>query len=490
RIHQIVLNLISNAVKFTEKGEISVSVSCSEHKYVNRSDHQYENGSQHKYGSSSDHQYESGSEHQYESSSDHQYENRSDYKDENEEHGQEQEILEIIIVVKDTGIGIPENKLNTIFENFTQADDTITRKYGGTGLGLAISKRLAEMMNGNIVVQSILGEGSSFALHLPLPVADKDGILYEKRAEQFEAEGSSGKIILPSCNGTALIVEDNLINMLVIRTYLSKMGFNIIEAANGKEAVKKYTENDIDLIFMDIHMPIMNGLEATKKIREYETGKKRTPIIALTADAFKDDKDLCIAEGMDFHLAKPFTPEEIVRAIHLLIPDKLKSGAQNKLKSETQSAESDTQIVESETQSVELDNAKLISKPAESQKDMLAEMDNSHFPVFDRRNFLGRIENNMEVYDYVISRFLETVPEILSKLYAVIEKEEFKDITFHAHALKGTSLTIGACRLSDIAKQIEQTARNSMSIEDIRTFYAMIEPAFKEFCIEEEKHRS
>jgi len=118
-----------------------------------------------------------------------------------------------------------------------------------------------------------------------------------------------------NASGNILIAEDNDVNMLIISQLISKMGFTVIKAANGREAFSIYKENQIDLMFMDIHMPQMDGIEATRKIRDYENGKKHTPIIALTADAMKGDKEKCLNAGMDDYIAKPFKREEIIEAI-------------------------------------------------------------------------------------------------------------------------------------------------------------------------------
>jgi PAS domain S-box-containing protein len=393
RIRQIILNLLSNAVKFTEKGEIEISA-----KYKVQSSK-----------------------------------------------------CDLTIMVEDTGIGIPADKLATIFESFTQAEGSTTRKYGGTGLGLTISKRLAEMMNGSITVESTFGKGSCFYVNLPLPIADNQSLTSAPPG----AEKEVGKTAQTSYTGHILIAEDNPINMLVIRTHLAKMGFRIIEAVNGKEAVRLYKENEIDMIFMDIHMPEMNGYEATRKIRGYEAvtadyaDKKRTPIIALTADAFKDDKDKCLSEGMDFYLAKPFSPEEIVSVIRRFISDK--------------------------------------SKPAAD--DSSADHQIKQLQIFDRDGFSERIGGNTELYDEIVPIFLEKFPKEISVLHSFIEKQDFEKIRLQAHSIKGMCLNIGADVLADFAKKIENIARHRGSIEEIKSLSVFSEPAFREFCKEIEKYR-
>ncbi|MBF0412562.1 MAG: transporter substrate-binding domain-containing protein [Desulfamplus sp.] len=386
RIRQIVLNLLGNAVKFTEKGEISV--------YVRKSGDEYE------------------------------------------ENGKR--MLPVAISVKDTGIGIPANKLGRIFESFTQADDSTTRKYGGTGLGLTISKRLVEMMNGSITVESTQGQGTCFDVNLRLPISDK---------QSDPAEYIDEKKTLSRYSGNILIAEDNPINMLVIRTHLAKMGFRVIEAVNGKEAFEKCMEHEMDLVFMDIHMPEMNGIEATHKIREHEAGKKRTPIIALTADAFKEDRDKCLSEGMDFFLVKPFKPEDIIKVIELFAPDR--------------------------------------SEPVTGYSvNSSAGLQVRQQAVFDREALLQRVGGDWSLFDKLVPIFLESFQEGISELHSHIAEQDLNGIYLQSHKLKGMCLSIGADILADFAKQIEYIARHNGSIEEIESFFVFLEPAFKEFCEE------
>ncbi|MBF0376509.1 MAG: response regulator [Desulfamplus sp.] len=517
RIRQIILNLVGNAIKFTEKGEIAVSIKkCddkSKYKATNFEFNKEESAIQ----------------------------NRVDTQTDKEKFAIEEEnILKIVISVKDTGIGIPEDKLATIFESFTQADGSVTRKYGGTGLGLAISKKLAVMMNGSIKVDSVEGEGSCFDVYLPLPISKNQN--YEHSDEKFYGKST----ILPSYSGTVLIAEDNPINMLVIRTYLSRIGFNIIEVANGKQAVKQFAQNQVDLIFMDIHMPEMNGLEATKKIREYEAWKNskeknkyninissetlnsykeyrdRTPIIALTADAFKDDKDKCLAEGMDFYLSKPFKPEDIIRAIQKVLPDRLQlEKSDGSSQSDEPSITCSPLIINSATDNNATENNEAAT---ENNKDILRPQktlinnnelnenveqnisvalnkenkfnaqcidDNieKNLPIFERERFLSRIDHNMPVYEHVMAGFMKNIPILLSKLFSEIEKKSLKEVGFQAHAIKGTCLTMGACRLAELAKKIEQIARNNGDIDEVKSLYLCLEPAFKEFCQEAKSYQ-
>ncbi|MBF0228099.1 MAG: PAS domain S-box protein [Desulfamplus sp.] len=513
RIRQIILNLIGNAVKFTESGKVRVSIakSGSEYGQANR--------------------------------------NLSDQKN------CRGEVLPITISVQDTGIGIPEHKLDRVFESFTQADEFTTRKYGGTGLGLSISKRLTEMMGGTITVESTPDVGTTFFVNMLLPVVEQSQFSvsisdppkfnmqlgeYSQVSGQLEQPISGERDTEPHHHtgtviytGTVLVAEDNPINMLIIKANLNKMGFEVIEAHNGKEALKRFALNEVDLIFMDIHMPEMNGFEATRKIREceniredervkscegfeafsreeensetftkeeftkeeFEKSKKalfsekrkvRTPIVALTADAFKDDRDKCIAEGMDFYLSKPFKPEELVSVIKRFVPpskalekkgftvdnlEKKESGLETELNLYTQKQKIDlTQEIEAEINRSVFDRS-----------------------VFDRDAFLARVGNNMEFYEKLTSIFLGRVPELLSDLQVGIDSNDPEKIFFSTHSLKGISLNIGAKVLSQIAEEIEHKAleqkeNHQNNIEAIKRLSASLKDAFIDFSQEVAKY--
>jgi len=250
RLRQILANFISNAIKFTERGEIQVLVTPSR---------TYEQG--------------------------------------------------IWLGVRDTGIGIPPDRLTAIFEPFTQADSSTTRKYGGTGLGLTICKRLAEMMGGQIGVESELGVGSTFYVDLPLPTAE----LPDSQMGEIEA----AEVLVP-LGKRVLLVEDNEVNRKVALRLLEKLQLVVEVATNGVEAVQKATTNAYDLILMDCQMPEMDGYEATRQLRAQGV---RTPIIALTANALQGDQEQCLLAGMDDYLSKPIKPDELKRTLaHWLQP--------------------------------------------------------------------------------------------------------------------------------------------------------------------------
>jgi len=260
RIKQILINLVNNAIKFTKTGGIIIN--CKLHNSINDKD------------------------------------------------------VKLLFNVVDTGIGISDIVKERLFESFTQADVSTTRKFGGTGLGLAISKSLSKMMNGEIGVDSKEGEGSSFWFTIQLKKAGND--------DHFEVD--EDKVNLKALKDLKILVaEDNTINQRVARFIIEKLGHKIDIAENGEIAVQKYEHGDYDIIFMDIQMPVMDGIEATRNIRKIESSnevKNKIPIIAMTANTLKGDKENFMKSGMNDFIGKPFKSEELSQLIYKIIQAK------------------------------------------------------------------------------------------------------------------------------------------------------------------------
>lgn len=216
----------------------------------------------------------------------------------------------VTIAIKDSGIGIDKEKIDTLFTKFTQADGSTTRKYGGTGLGLSISKQLCEMMNGGIWVESKAGEGSTFSFKVQLPTTNED-IQSASSISNQESKPVTGMQPTPISQENRpllLLVEDNLINQEVAKGIIEDLGYDIDTADNGQEALEKLSKShDYLLVLMDCQMPIMDGYQATGEIRSGQAGSENQniPIIAMTANAMKGDKEKCLAAGMDGYLSKP-----------------------------------------------------------------------------------------------------------------------------------------------------------------------------------------
>lgn len=252
RIRQVLFNLVNNAVKFTERGSVRVEGALEKI-----------NGS------------------------------------------------EVILrfSVKDTGIGILPEHQRLVFEPFRQADGSIARRYGGSGLGLAIASRLVQKMGGWLALDSQPGSGSTFTftVHCQKVVAKDEPAVQPVTVPATDSRGGPLRILL---------VEDNPVNQLVARRQIERQGHSVVVADNGRSALNHLMNGSFDLVFMDVQMPDMDGLEATRLIREREGAQgQHVPIIALTAHTRQQDLDQCLAAGMDHYLSKPFTPEELRAAI-------------------------------------------------------------------------------------------------------------------------------------------------------------------------------
>jgi PAS domain S-box-containing protein len=257
RLRQVLVNLIGNAVKFTERGSISISVS----------------------GRKTDYGYH-----------------------------------EIHFAVKDTGVGIADDKLDRLFQLFSQVDASTARRYGGTGLGLAISKKLVEMMNGRIWVESRPEIGSTFHFTIKAHEAQPKAISLDLE----DRNASSTKALCnedPDSSLSILLAEDNPINRKVALLMLAKLGLKADVASNGHEVLQALESHNYDVILMDLQMPEMDGLETTKEIRKRMPDGPR--IIAMTAAAFKSDREMCIEAGMDDYIRKPVRIDELAEALRL-----------------------------------------------------------------------------------------------------------------------------------------------------------------------------
>jgi CheY-like chemotaxis protein len=218
----------------------------------------------------------------------------------------------IRVSVQDTGVGIPEDKLELVFEKFSQVDSSNTRRYGGTGLGLAIAKELIAVMGGTIGVESRLGQGSTFWFTLPLGL--DLGPAAGRPRKQYPAEPG-----IPS-TVRVLLAEDNIVNQKVAAGMLKRLGLRTDVAANGVEAVEKCRQEPYDVVFMDCHMPEMDGYSAANELRRGEGPVRRMVIIALTADARSGTRDRCIEAGMDDYIVKPVKLEDLRHAIEKWAP--------------------------------------------------------------------------------------------------------------------------------------------------------------------------
>jgi CheY-like chemotaxis protein len=261
RLRQVLLNLLGNAIKFTERGSVTVVV-----------------------------------------------ERRP---------GGPGSTYELIFRVRDTGIGIPKEKWAGIFDSFSQADGSITRRFGGTGLGLAICRRLVEMWGGEIWVTSEPGSGSEFSFTARAQIAEAPAAVPEKAAKSIE---------LPR-GLRILLAEDNLVNQKLAVRLLEQRGCQVKVANNGLEALKLWREGGYDQILMDMMMPEMDGLEATRQIRSEEVlAGGHIAIVAMTANAMDGDRQRCLDSGMDGYVAKPIRVADLVAELARFAPCRPSTG--------------------------------------------------------------------------------------------------------------------------------------------------------------------
>ena len=213
---------------------------------------------------------------------------------------------EVTFRVHDDGIGIEASELGRLFEAFAQADSSVSRRYGGTGLGLTIARLLVQGMGGEIAASSRPGHGSTFEFTLRLAVVEETGGAARAAGP---ARGSSARAM------RVLVAEDNLVNQRVARGMLEALGHEVSVASNGAEAVKVAGAESFDLVLMDVNMPVLDGLDATRRIRSLDAASSAVPIVALTANAIEGDRQICLDAGMDGYLSKPFTMDELDAAV-------------------------------------------------------------------------------------------------------------------------------------------------------------------------------
>ncbi len=365
RLEQVVINLLGNSFKFTQKGTVSL--------YINNIANQ-----------------------------------NSKYN--------------LSFKIKDTGIGIEKNKINTLFESFTQADTSITRKYGGTGLGLSITKKIIDMYKGEIKVESEIDKGTTFTVLLNLEVDEDCNI-----KKEIYDEHNIMNYINSFKNVNILIAEDNLINQDVILGYLEEFEFNITIANNGEEAINKFNK-EIDLILMDVNMPKISGYEATKEIRKISS----VPILALSANARGEDYNISLEMGMNAHIAKPIESIKLYTTLLKYLP-------KNKQK-----------------------EISILKKALPKKNEFVYD-----FKTLNLEKVLKNL-NNFELFDKIIRKFYE---EYKNFIYDIEKLEPSKQKEL-IHKLKSTSGTIGTDQLFEIVNiyysELQKNINDTKKLENIK----------------------
>jgi len=403
RLQQCLINLVNNAIKFTEKGHVYINVSLEDR-------------------------------------------NNQPY---------------IRFDIEDTGIGISAEKQKDVFESFTQADGSTSRKYGGTGLGLTITKQLAKLLSGELTLTSEEGKGSVFSLVIPAgldvtkqPLLDRHNITSHTNIDREELEQ-------PEFSGHVLVAEDVKTNQMLAKSLLTRMGLEVTVAADGNEAVQKALTREFDLIFMDIQMPHMNGYEATGALRKEGV---ETPIVALTACAMSGDEGKCICAGCDDYLAKPINHRQLLEKIRKYLP------------SEEQALIETVDSVKSQADELSKLCCDQTSQESGSEQTPCTEVSEE---IINWDQLIDRLGDE-ELIKEVAPIFLKDNRERLDKLSEAVKSKDGKGIKFYAHSIKGTARNVGAVHLSDIAKRLEDIGRESdlesadLVYEELKTEYEKV----------------
>jgi len=360
RLNQILVNLISNALKFTEKGHIKLMIKTL---------------------------------------------------------SQGKNKAKLRFTIEDTGIGIPKNKLNTIFKSFTQASSDTTRKYGGTGLGLTIVKKLVEFQQGNIEVESEVGKGTSISIDLPFG----KNSLRQKLGVTNDEDQKDMNIDYPK-NIKVLMAEDNEMNKELAKFVFKDIGWELDMADDGLLAIEMHKQSDYDVILMDIQMPRMDGYEATRKIRnELDASKTGIPIIAITAHALKTEIDKCLEVGMNDYISKPFKVSEIITKVCKQLPHKKQER----------------------------------SKEIPSNKNEMKTKDEKPEKIINLKNLQLMAKTQPLMIDNIINIFMKENPERMAKLQELLVEKDWQSMKGIAHKMKSSYSILGANRVKNLFETIE-----------------------------------
>ncbi len=327
-------------------------------------------------------------------------------------------------VVADTGIGIPGGQQAALFQPFTQADASTTRRYGGTGLGLAICRRLVELMGGSIDVVSREGLGSQFGFTVRL------GLAVPGQAEP-ESPATALANTFADRPARVLVVEDNTTNQQVATGLLRRLGLRADAVADGAEALRALESLPYDLVLMDVQMPVMDGLEATTAVRS--TGSQvrnhRVPIVAMTARAMGGDRERCLAAGMNDYITKPVVPTELVAVLRRWLPDASSAVAAAAAGTTASRPPADGSVTDADLE------------------------------VWDRVGMLARVMDDRALAAEIVAAFLQDAPRQLSAIRTALDSGDLPALSRQAHALKGAAANFGGDRVSRAARQLEQAAQ-------------------------------
>ncbi len=362
RLQQILLNLISNAIKFTKDGEIKVEVFPTL---------------------------------------------------------MEGENVILKIVVSDTGIGMTKEQLKRVFVEFEQAEASVTRNYGGTGLGLPITNKLVHLFGGSIDIDSNVDDGTQVTVELPFRLGDKDKVITVRNEKTPDTSFLRGKRIL--------VADDEPFNRKLLQSMLKDTGVEIVEASNGKEALQLVKSETFDVVLMDVRMPELNGMDATRRIRKInDNSKKDVIIIALTAAVTDDDKRNFLHSGMDGFVPKPFRESQLLKALHVAF------------------------------EGVEKLKMQELPVKEEHQLEVIEEMETE----VDFKELEKLSDNDHSFYIDMLKTFVEGAEDAIEKINTCFQEKELHQIPNHAHKISAPTRHLGANKLYKILKTIEVEGRN------------------------------
>ena len=358
--------------------------------------------------------------------------------------------------VRDTGIGMSPDQLEQIFQSFTQVDGSLTRKYGGTGLGLSIARHVMGVLGGRMWAESVAGEGSAFHCVLPFSLGTdvpETGKLGEAlraetaRVDPVPASGENPEDKAPAAQvapARVLLVEDNEINQEIACELLREMHLEVDVAENGAEALEAIKAKRFDMIFMDIQMPVLDGLEATRRIRAGEQEWAReVPIIAMTAHALSDDREQSLSAGMNAHLTKPINPEALQRVIAIWLPD---------------ATFTPLELAQPQQQ--------------EDTTGMETGLDLSSLHGINITSGISNVAGNERLYLDLLRRFAAKYRNSNEELPALLAAYETESAARLAHTIKGVAANLGANKLANQAKDIETAILAGSPITELLTPYA------------------
>ncbi|NOQ45729.1 MAG: response regulator [Desulfobulbaceae bacterium] len=327
--------------------------------------------------------------------------------------------------VRDTGIGLTQKHMKGIFDTFSQADTSTTRKYGGTGLGLTISRQLVELMDGKIDVKSEpeLGTSFWFTVDMQVPI-DQETALSEYKQEQQEAASDVHRF-----NCRVLLAEDNLTNQIVAEGMLELFGCKVELVVNGRQATQAVKKSEYDLILMDCQMPELDGYSATGEIREFEqqTGKSHTPIVALTAHVMSGDRDRCLEAGMDDYLSKPLHQNQLQAILEKWVPES-RPGTISPI-------------------GLPVENGGSKSGAMRFNSSVLLKYRKIQNP--DRPDIIGEI----------IESYIQSAPDLLHSIESAVRNRDSEALWQAAHTMKSSNSSVGAMRMAEICRELEIKGR-------------------------------